>query len=375
MKKMKNNKAKVLAVFLVCSAILTSCGASYKSSSPSMTANSKGIFQNGFAATDSAAGESYNYDSYDDGGYYEESAASDSVIYADEAENKQKGVSGENINREMLVYSCSMDVDVLDFDGASKDFKVKLEQYQGFVESENLSDGSSYSRYYFSDAEKWHKYTATVRVPSRVYDDFCNAVSELGDLRSKNASVENVSQEYSDLSTTLEIYEKKEDRYLEMLANAKDEVNAVAIEDKLTDIQVEIAHIKTRMNQIKTDVAYSYVYITINEVKEYQEEPVRTDTFGQRLVNTLKDAGSGFLGFLEDLLFFLIYAVPYLVLIGLGVFVFIKIVRVLVNASRKRKEKKEQKLKSMISASPDVPDKKEVKAEEVTSEDTESKKD
>lgn len=340
MKKFKNFKTKALAIFLVCSALLTACGSKY--SSEAASSNNKGLnFTNGFqAAYDGAASEDYATDSYEES-YYESGDYSDNTVYAAEAdETKQAGVSGSDINREMLVYSCTMNVDVLDFEKASENFRVKLEQYQGFVETENLSDGSSYSRYYYGDEEKWHTYTATVRVPSRVYEDFCDAVADLGDLRSKNASVENVSQEYSDLSTTLEIYEKKEDRYLEMLANARDEVNAVAIEDKLTDIQVEIARLKTRMNQIKTDVAYSYVYVTISEVKEYQAAPVKKDTFGQRLVNTLKDAGSGFLEFLEGLLFFIIYAFPYLVLFGLGIFAVVKIIKALKNASGKRKEKK-----------------------------------
>lgn len=337
----KNNRTKLLAVFLVCTALLTSCGS--------------GKYFNSIVSTDSAApfrdfssnvkNEAYSYDNgYDSEEIYTNAESTgDSVIYADEAEIKQQDVSGSSIQREMLVYSCSMNVDVLDFDSATEKFKEKMNQYQGFIESEQFSDGLSSGRWYNEDEEKWHTYTATVRVPSRVYDDFCDAVADLGDLRSKNASVENVSQEYHDLSTTLEIYEKKEDRYLEMLANAKDEVNAVAIEDKLTEIQVEIAKLKTRMNQIKTDVAYSYVYLTINEVREYQAAPVKKDTFAQRLLNTLSNAGHGFLEFLEELLFFLIYAVPYLVLMGLGLFIFVKIIKALKKKSASKKEKSKEK--------------------------------
>lgn len=348
MKNFKNFRTKALAVFLVCTALLTSCGASSKNdmqmtSTESAAGNFKGV------ANDEAYSEDYYYESDNVDGFYENGYAEESesvngdTVYAEEADTKKNDVSGSNIDREMLVYSCTMNVDVLDFENASEQFKTKLNQYQGFIESENLSDGGSTGRWYNEDEQKWHTYTATVRVPSRVYEDFCTAVAELGDLRNKNASVENVSQEYHDLSTTLDIYEKKEDRYLEMLANAKDEVNAVAIEDKLTSIQVEIAKLKTRMNQIKTDVAYSYVYVTISEVKEYQAEPVHKDTFGQRLGNTLKDAGSGFLNFLEGLLFLIIYMFPYLLLLGLAVFVFVKIVKAVKKVRKNRKDKKEMK--------------------------------
>lgn len=347
----KFNRNRMIGVFLVCAALLTSCGANgrFDSAAPTLSrSNSKGGFLNGISSfsadSKNAATEEYAADAY----YSEEYVMSDSnsengVVYADEAEVKQQNVSGSSIQREMLVYSCSMKVDVLDFESATEKFKEKMNQYQGFIETEQFSDGSSSGRWYNEDEEKWHTYTATVRVPSRVYDDFCDAVADLGDLRSKNASVENVSQEYHDLSTTLEIYEKKEDRYLEMLANAKDEVNAVAIEDKLTEIQVEIAKLKTRMNEIKTDVAYSYVYVSINEVREYQAAPVKKDTFGQRLLNTLRNAGTGFLVFLEELLFFIIYALPYLVLFGLGIFILVKIVKALKKKSTAKKAAKKEK--------------------------------
>lgn len=339
----KNNRTKLLAVFLVCTALLTSCG-SEKSSTGLVATDSAAPFRGFSSNTQNEAAYSYD-EGYASEEIYSESTSDNSdssVIYADEAEIKQQDVSGSSIQREMLVYSCSMNVDVLDFDSATEKFKEKMNQYQGFIESEQYSDGSSSGRWYDEDEQKWHTYTATVRVPSRVYDDFCDAIADLGDLRSKNASVENVSQEYHDLSTTLEIYEKKEDRYLEMLANAKDEVNAVAIEDKLTDIQVEIAKFKTRMNEIKTDVAYSYVYVTVNEVREYQAAPVKKDTFGQRLLNTVSDAAAGFLDFLEGLLFFIIYALPYLVLFGLGLFILIKAGKAIKKKSAAKKEKKKE---------------------------------
>ena len=350
MKKNNRNYTKAAAVFLVCVALLTSCGAPKFEMASDMaytnSTNSRGIQADYKSKTEGAAYEA----GYSDEEYASETADDAGTVYGEgtnddtTAKVQNTDISTESINAEMLIYSCTMGIDVLDFDPSVENFKAMLKQYQGFVESEDFNDGGNMSRWYDEKAEKWSTYRATVRVPSRVYDDFCNEVAGLGDLRSKNASAENVSQEYSDLSTTLKIYEQKENRYLELLAKAQDEVNAVAIEEKLTGVQVEIAKLKTRMNQIKTDVAYSYVYVTINEVKEYQAEPVHTDTFGERLSNTLKDAGKGFLNFLENLLFFLIYALPYLILFGIGIFLFVKIVKALANAGRKRKEKKAAKM-------------------------------
>ena len=178
-------------------------------------------------------------------------------------------------------------------------------------------------------------------------------------MRKKNASVDNLTTEYSDLKTTLSIYEAKEDRYLEMLKEIKDQNKAISVEEELTNIQIEIARIKTRMNNIENDVAYSYVDLTLNEVREYTDKPVvkKTDTFGQRLSNTLSSTWSTFLSFLEDALFVIIRILPYLLLIGIITFIIVKIVKLIVKASEKSKKKRyEEMVKSgKISSAPLFP--------------------
>lgn len=323
-------KTKAIISSALCALLLTACGSSMSSDKAANAASNYGDY----SYETSAAEDYYDYD-----GSIE--SASDTTM-ADGSEG-ESALSAEQIKKEMLVYTCNMTVDVLGFDDAVAKFKESLDSYGGFVESENYNDGGSDSRWYYDDIEKWRTYSATVRVPSADYVEFCDNAASLGDLRSRNSYVENVSSEYYDLSTTLEIYEAKEERYIALLATITEDAYAVSVEKELTDLQVEIAKIKTRMNEIKTDVAYSFVNITINEVKEYTAEPVKTDTFGQRLANTLSETGHGFLEFLEGLLFFLIAAFPYLVLIGIIVFIVISVVK---------KSKKKKALKAAANAQP-----------------------
>lgn len=322
-----------ITAFLLSAALLTGCGSSsnYASDTASISQNSKG-----YSSYDSAS-EAY-YDS--------DYSYSDEVENADASSNgsgDKDGLTADRIKKEMLVYSCDMSVDVLDFDTAVSKFKESLDSYGGFVENENYNDGGSGSRWYSEDDEKWQTYSATVRVPSADYDAFCAAAAELGDLRSKNASVQNVSSEYYDLSTTLEIYEAKEERYIALLADITDDEYAISVEKELTELQIEIAKIKTRMNDISTDVAYSFVNISINEVKQYTPEPVQKDTFGQRLKNTISSTASNFVKFLEVLLFVIIALLPYIILIGIIVFVIILI----------RKSIKKKRAAKNISAAPE----------------------
>ena len=323
-------KTKAIISSALCALLLTACGSSMSTDKASNAASAYGDY----SYETNVAEEYYDSDSSIE-------SASDTAL-ADGSESDST-LSAEQIKKEMLVYTCNMTVDVLEFDDAVANFKESLDSYGGFVENESYNDGGSVSRWYYDDMEKWRTYSATVRVPSADYEEFCSKSAELGDLRSRNSYVENVSSEYYDLSTTLEIYEAKEERYISLLATITEDAYAVSVEKELTNLQVEIAKIKTRMNEIKTNVAYSFVNITINEVKEYTAEPVKTDTFGQRLANTLSETGSGFLVFLEDLLFFIIAVFPYLILIGIIAFIVIFIIK---------KTKKRKALKASSAAEP-----------------------
>ncbi|MBD5147127.1 MAG: DUF4349 domain-containing protein [Ruminococcus sp.] len=328
-------KGKLLVAAALSTILLAGCGDSGGRDFAYFSSESTNG-SSGYKSDTSAFQTNSSSASYDSDGYYADEAASSD--YAAKGNEESSSLAADSIQKEMLVYSCYMDVDTLDFDTSLNSFKNTLDMYGGFVETENFSDGGGGGRWYFENEEKWQSYSATVRIPSSNYDAFCNSAGGLGDLRSKTSSVENLSQEYSDLSTSLEIYEAKEQRYIALLANITEDEYAVEIERELTNIQIQIANIKTRMNRISTDVAYSYVYFTLNEVKEYVSEPIKTDTFFDRLSNTLSNAGRGFLEFLEGLLFFLIYTVPYFILIGIVVFVIVKIVK------KHRSKKREKKL-------------------------------
>ena len=308
-------KLQITAIALAGVCLLAACGA--KNFDSPLSADQS--ISNAFKGADTA---DYAYEN-DTEAYYEspaEESRSEYTIDADAADFKQADVKA--INTQMLVYSCDMSIDVLEFDESVDKLHDLISKYKGFIESETYSDGGTSSKWQYSEDQKWKTLSTTIRIPSASYDDFCADAANVGDMRSKNASVQNLTTEYSDLKTTLTIYEAKEKRYIALLADMKDESDALAVENELTDIQIQIARIKTRMNNIENDVAYSYINLVVHEVREYSEEPVieKTDTFGQRLMNTISKTWRGFLEFLEALLFLIIRLLPYLLLLGIVLF-------------------------------------------------------
>lgn len=247
-------------------------------------------------------------------------------------ESEQKGV----INTEMLVYSCDIRVDTLNFEESLKGLDELVKGVGGFIENSSYSDGGSFGYYIYDDDEDELEYTATIRVPSSKYNDFLSGSEALGDVRRKQENVENISQEYGTASMQYQIYQTKYERYLKLLDQAYDTSEAIEIERELTDLEIKIADLRTRMNNMETDVAYSYVYITLSEVRHYQ---AKRDTFLQRMLDACQGSVRAFGEFCEGVLTFIVYAWWYILIIVLIIVVCKKLYKKHHKAGRKSKFK------------------------------------
>ena len=195
-------KKIISAIALSGLCLLTSCGeASYSNSV------TNGIFSSDQSVSKSADVKSDNFRSYeaeDSANGLEEAAEkleSSSVSY------KQSEV--KTIDTQMLVYNCDLSIDVLEFDDSVDQFHSLINKYKGFIENESYSDGANTGKWQYSDTEKWKTLTAVIRIPSADYNNFCKDAENIGDIRRKNASVQNLTAEYSDSLSTKSVNTQK----------------------------------------------------------------------------------------------------------------------------------------------------------------------
>lgn len=223
---------------------------------------------------------------------------------------------GQDVNvdasKEMLVYRCTMSIDTLNFEESLTALKTKIAEFHGFIERETQSDGNNGNgRYIIDEEDKDYYYTATIRIPSAYYESFVSATEGIGTLRSKNSSVDNVATRYGTLKNDLEIYEAEYDRYMKQYNETKDEAIALEIQRELRNLSITISDIKTQMSMLESDVAYSYVTVTVHkvtekEIKKEKEALKEDDDFGTRISKKAKESWNNFLGFLESILMFFI---------------------------------------------------------------------
>ncbi len=284
-------------------------------------------------------------------GYYNSTEAMADAEYADYEEEAVSAIDGTQntdsltLLEEKLVYHCDMEIETLDYEGTVASIKNAITQYGGIIQSENETD-SSYNWYY----ESYQKTSGTmydyieIRVPSEKYEDFLAALDGTGRITSKSTYVENISQEYYDTTTQIEALQIQEQNLLDMLEKCETIEDMLAVQEELTTVQYKLNSLQTSKRYMDTDVAYSYVNISIQEVMEYhyESEPVKTNTFFDRLVNTLKSTWVDFLDFLEGLLFLIIRLAPYIIIIAVICFIFRKRIKSLWGRRKNKGKNKEE---------------------------------
>ena len=204
----------------------------------------------------------------------------------------------------------------------------RIHELGGYVEAQEIYNGSAYSGTRCRNAE------ITIRIPSEKLSSFVNEVSEVSNIVSSNQTTEDVTLSYVATESRIQALETEQNRLLELLAQAETMNDLLTIEQRLTDVRAELEQVKSTLRLYDSQVDYSTVYLTVEEVREYTvtEEPETVwERIGTGFVNSLKNIGEGFV----ELFVFLIVAFPYLVLIGVVATV---VILLLLHHKKKKKE-------------------------------------
>ena len=305
-------KLAILAAALLLCVSLSSCGAaagkneSYRDSSDL------------YYAETTAAG----YDI----GYLEPSASADS--YKSENTDSAGMPSANPVREEKLVYTASVTLESEDFEAASDALHQKIASLGGIIVSENAYNLNK-------KGYGGRSMDMTVRIPQENYETFLAGLSDICNVAAVNRYVENLTERYYDNENRLKSYRIQEERLFAMLEKAESVSEMLEIESRLCDVQYQIEALTNTQRTIDNDVRYSTFNLSLAEVKKFTTpEP---ETFGDKFKEAVGGSVESFGVFSENLLFFFIYVLPYLLCIA----VVLIIVLVIVKASKKKKEKKQ----------------------------------
>ena len=238
--------------------------------------------------------------------YYGGSVASyeDASVVANHSNNNAKSDELNDTNISKIIVSANVSMESHNLDETLVSIKEYVDKYNGYIQSSSVSNHSyrGYDRYC----------EMTVRVPAESFDDFYTAAQQVGNVTDSSIKTDDITQQYYDTQSRLESLRMQEERVKEFYKQAKTISELLEIEQRLSEIQSEIAAKEVTMANYELLTSYSTVTFLIYEVTEYT--PTEQGFFTQ-LWDVMKDSFFSFGEFLAELLFFLIYSFWYIVLI------------------------------------------------------------
>ncbi len=109
------------------------------------------------------------------------------------------------------------------------------------------------------------EYNLTIRVPSDKYDSLANLLlkkAEIKKLNSKSTSIQDVTEEYMDVETRLEIKKESEKKLTELLGKAKNLAEVLEIQKQLSEQREEIESVEGQMKYLANQVSYSTLQVS-----------------------------------------------------------------------------------------------------------------
>lgn len=257
-----------------------------------------------------------------------ENAAAGTPVLTDSTQDTASSLPGDR----KLITTVNMDAETEDLDGMLTHINSKIAALGGYMESQEIYNGSAYSTHRYRNA------SLTIRIPAENLSQFVDMVSENCNIISNYKTSEDVTLTYVSIESRISALEIEQDRLMELLERADTMEDLLTIESRLTDVRYELEEINSRLRVMENQINYSTIHLYLSEVKEYTEveEP---ETFGQRIASGFVKNVKALWNFVVEFVIFLIVALPFLIPLG----AIAVLVVFIIKKSRKHKKQKKQK--------------------------------
>lgn len=307
---MKKRLIGLLLIAVMLISIAAGCASGSKSEHSRDTAPaSRSSTAGGSAAKGGAYGENAaEAPAADDGGYDPaDSLAGIGSLTGD--------ISNPILDERKVIRSASLDIEVESFDKAFSNIETIITGI-GFIQETNINT----DRVYVDDEVNLVKSgTIVLRVDRTKFDAVLNKLRGVGEVYNYTTHGEDVTDQYYDVESRLRLLKLEQEKIEAYVAKLDDLDQIFKAESKLTEIRYQIESLTGKLNKLSSLVELSTITLYL-----YEKRPGRDPkplTYGEKLLESLKNSLLEVVDFLGDLLLFIVAALPALVLLGLLVLI------------------------------------------------------
>lgn len=321
---MKNKHFKISTAFILTALLLTGCGGkNYDASGGGMEAAqvvSDSAMDHGFNEFEEEAKETAAMDTA--------AEAQADMADAEEAGTITPDITEKDLSARKLIKTVSLSMETKTFDTLKKQIEESIASFGGYIES---------SSYDAPQGRQYRYYYLCVRIPSEHLDEFVGKAGELGTVTNQSEHVEDVTLDYVDKTAYKDSLKTEYERVMELLEQAKDLDQILALESKLSQLRYEINSYESQLRTYDNQIDYSTVNISISEVQYEQETD---DTIGSRISNGFRNSLFGVRDFFVNAFVFVVSNLPVIVLLAAAIVLIIFIFKKGIRRFWKRTPKK-----------------------------------
>ena len=227
-------------------------------------------------------------------------AVAEDGLYSASASVAGSGSAAETNTQQKLITTVYIDAETEDLDPFLEQIGGKISALGGYVEQQDVYNGSSRSTHRYRSA------SMTVRIPAQNLAGFVEQVKDSANVVSYNESQEDVTLTYVSTETRVKALEAQEARLLELMEQAENMTELLEIDARLSEVRYELENVASRLRVLSNQVDYATVHLNIEQVKVYTEVEEQTvwQRIGSGFEKNLKNIG-------EDLVDFFVWAVTY----------------------------------------------------------------
>lgn len=180
------------------------------------------------------------------------------------------GTTAEVPAQRKWIITMDISAETEDLDGLLEALNGEIASLGGYVEGQNIHNGSAYA------TRRYRSASLTVRIPAAVVDKFADNVAGLANVVRSNKNLEDITLTYVSTESRVKALQVEEARLLELLAQAETMSDLLEIESRLTDVRYELENYTSRLKVYDNQVDFATIYLDLEEVQEYTPVAERT---------------------------------------------------------------------------------------------------
>lgn len=213
--------------------------------------------------------------------------------------------SDSPLEPDKVITTIDLQFESTEFDESNEELNKIIEKHQGYVEYSNISFSS----------RNYRNGDYVIRVPKGNVQNFKTALNTVGNKTRESLNKQDVTKQYTDTESRLRVLEVKEKRILALMEKATKIEDIIALETQLSEIIYEKEKLQSSLMDLDDKVDFSTINLYIQEVEKITSTTTPHTTFGAKIIDAINNSIYFFKDTLQRLIVFLIYLLPFIVML------------------------------------------------------------